>query len=98
MTGPCPRICRIGGAIDDIGIVAVDHDALQPIGRSAVGCRMLDRCDFSDRRVLHIEIVLAHEYDGQLPYDGKIERFMESADIGGAVAEEANRNVALTFV
>ena len=34
---------RLRGAIDHVGVVAVDHDPFEPIGRGAVGRRMLHR-------------------------------------------------------
>ena len=59
---------------------------------------MLDRRHFADRRILHVEIVLAHEDDRQLPDRSEVERFVEGPDIGGAVAEEAYRDVILALV
>ncbi len=59
---------------------------------------MLDRRHVADRRVFHVEIVLADEDDGQLPDRGEIQRLVEGADIGGAVAEEAGRDVVLALV
>ena len=54
---------------------------------------MLHRRHVADRRVLHVEIVLADEDDRQLPDRREIERLVERADIGGAVAEETDRDV-----
>ena len=54
---------------------------------------MLDRGHLADRRVFHVEIVLADEDHRQLPDRGEIQRLVEGADIGGAVAEEADRDV-----
>ena len=48
----------------------------------------------ADRRVFHVEIVLADEDDRQFPDHREIQRLVESADIGGAVAEEADRHIA----
>ena len=86
------------GAIDDVGVVAVDDDARQPIGGGAVGRRMRHRGDVADRRIFHVEIVLADEDHRQLPHCGEIQRLVEGADIGGAVAEEADRDVVLALV
>ena len=86
------------GAIDRVGVVAVDHDARQPVGRGAVGGRMLHGSDVADRRIFHVEIVLADEDHRQLPHRGEIQRLVEGADVGGAVAEEAHRNVLLALV
>ena len=95
--GPLARarlvIGGLRGAIDHVGIVAVDHDALEPVGGGAVGGRLRHRGDVADRRVFHVEIVLADEDHRQLPHRGEIERLVEGADIGGAVAEEAGRDV-----
>ncbi len=87
-----------GSAVDHVGVVAVDHDARQPVARGAVGGRMRHGRDVADRRIFHIEIVLAHEDHRQLPHRGEIERLVEGADVGGAVAEEAHRHVLLTLV
>ena len=89
---------RLRGAVDLVGVVAVDHDLLEPVGGGAVAGRMLDRRDVADRRVFHVEIVLAHEHDRQLPDRGEIQRLVERADIGGAVAEEADRDVLVALV
>ena len=86
------------GAIDHVGVVAVDHDLLEPIGRGAVAGRMLHRRHVADRRVLHVEIVLADEDHRQLPDRGEVQRLVERADVGGAVAEEAHRHVVLLLV
>ena len=77
----------------DVGVVAVDDDALEAVARRAVGGGMLDRRHLADRRVFHVEVVLADEDDGQLPDGGEIERLVECADVGGAVAEEADRDI-----
>ena len=98
LTGAGARIGRIGGAIDHVGVVAVDHDALEPVGGGAVRRRMLDRGHLADRRVFHVEIVLAHEHDRQLPHGGEVERLVERADVGGAVAEKAHRDVVLAAI
>jgi hypothetical protein len=58
----------------------------------------MHRGDVADRRIFHVEIVLADEDHRQLPHHGEIQRFVEGADIGGAVAEEADRNVLLSLV
>src|SRR6202030_1244479 len=52
-------VSRGGGAIDLIGIVAVDDDARQAIGRGAIGGRVLHGGDVADRRIFHVQIVLA---------------------------------------
>ncbi len=85
-------------AIDHVGVVAVDDDARQAVGRRAVGGRMLDRRDAADRRVFHVEIVLADEDHRQLPHRGEVQRLVEGADVGGAVAEEADRHVLVALV
>src|SRR5207245_10736637 len=36
-------VSRHGGAVNRVGVVAVDQDAIEPVGRGAVGGRMLDR-------------------------------------------------------
>ena len=51
------------GPIDDVCVVAVDDNALETIGCGAIGRWMFDRGYVADRRVLHVEVVLAHEND-----------------------------------
>ena len=77
-------------AVDRVGVLAVDDDPFQAVGASAIGRRMLHRGHIADRRVFHIEIVLADEHDRQLPDRGEVERLMERSDIGGAVAKKAD--------
>ena len=62
-----------------VGVVAVDHDSFEPVRRRAIGRRMLHRGHRADRRVFHVEVVLAHENHRQLPHGGEIERFVENA-------------------
>ena len=85
-------------AIDHVGVVAVDHDLLQPVGRGAVAGRARHRGDVGDRGVFHVEVVLADEDHRQLPHRGEVQRLVERADVGGAVAEEAHRHVVLLLV
>ena len=59
---------------------------------------MLDRRHLADRGVFHVEIVLADEDHRQLPHRREVQRLVEGADIGGAVAEEADRHVAVALV
>ena len=59
---------------------------------------MRHRGDVGDRRVFHVEIVLADEDHRQLPHRREIQRLVKRADIGGAVAEEADRDVLVAFV
>ncbi len=59
---------------------------------------MRHRGDVGDRRIFHVEIVLADEDHRQLPHHGEVQRLVEGADIGGAVAEEADRDVLLALV
>ena len=98
LAGAGAAIGRARGAIDDVGVVAVDDDALEPIGCGAVGRRMLDRGDAGDRRVLHVEIVFANKYHRQLPHRGEIQGLVEGADIGRAVAEEADRDILVALI
>src|SRR5262249_35384004 len=86
------------GAINDVGVIAVDENWFEPVGRSSIRRRMLDRGDFADWRILHVEIVLAHEDDRQFPDRCEVQRFVEGTDIGGAVAEETYRDIVLALV
>ena len=80
-------------AVDRVGVLPVDEDRLQPVGGGAAGGGMLHRDHVADGRVFHVEVVLAHEHHGQLPHRGEVERLVEGADVGGAVAEEAHAHV-----
>ena len=91
-------VCGKRGAINRIGIIAVDHNARQSVGCGAIGRRMLHRRDFADRRIFHVQIVLAHEDHRQLPHHGEIQRLVKGPDIRGAVAKETNRHVLLSLV
>src|SRR5690606_25703718 len=52
------------GLVDDVDIVAVDQDRLEPVRARAVRGWVLDRRDLVNRRVLHVAVVLADEDDG----------------------------------
>ena len=82
------------GRVDRVGVVPVDDDRLQAVRGRAIGGRMLHRRHLADRRVLHVEVVLADEDHGQLPHDGQVERLVERADVRGAVAEEADDDLS----
>src|SRR5262249_51615935 len=87
-----------GGAVDHVGVVAVDDDRLEAVGRGAIGGRMLDWNHVADRRVFHVEIILTYEYHRQLPDRRKVHRLVEGADVRGAVTEEAHRDVVRALV
>ena len=77
-------------------VVAVDEHARHPVGGGPVGGRVRHRGHRRDRRVLHVAVVLADEHHGQLPHRGEVERLVEGADVGGAVAEERDRDLRRT--
>ena len=85
-------------AVDHVGVVAVDHDLRQAVGGGAVAGRARHRGHVADRRVFHVEVVLADEHHRQLPHRGEVQRLVERADVGGAVAEEADRHVLVALV
>ena len=58
--------------------------------RPGAGTAVMSR----DRGVLHVEVVLADEDDRQLEHRGVVERLVEGADVGRAVAEEAHGDLA----
>ena len=89
---PRPSARRGGGdgVTDDHDVVAVDDLCRDPVGRSPVGGGVVGGGDGCDRRVLHVKVVLAHEEDRQLPDRGHVERLVERADVGGAIAEEGH--------
>src|SRR5262245_57165463 len=59
---------------------------------------MLNRRHVADRGIFHVKVVLADEDHRQLPYRREVQSLVEGADIGGAVAEEADRHVAVALV
>lgn len=52
------------------------------------------RRDVGDRRVLHVQVVLADEQHRQLPYGGQVQGLVEGADVGGSVPEEGDRELS----
>ena len=54
--------------------------------------------DVADRRIFHVEVVLADEDHRQLPHRGEVQGLVEGADIRRAVAEEADRHVLLSLI
>src|SRR5213078_4805193 len=81
---------RGGGQVHIVGVIAVDDDRVQAVGGRAVGGRARHGGDIGDRGVLHVQVVLADEDDRQPEHRGVVERLVERADVGGAVAEEAD--------
>ena len=92
---PVPgRADRVADHLPDGGdVVAVHHDPVQPVGGGPVGGGQRDRDHLPDRGVLHVPVVLAHEHDRQPPHRGQVDRLVERADVGRAVAEEAHRDL-----
>lgn len=92
----CPGPPRQGGdgVPDRDDVVAVDRLARDAVGGRPVGGGPGDRGDVGDRRVLHVQVVLADEEHRQLPYGGQVERLVEGSDVGRAVAEEGHRDLA----
>ena len=86
------------GEVHRVGVVAVDEDALQPVRRSAIRRRALDRGDRPDRRVFHVQVVLADEHHRELPDGREVQRLVERADVGGAVTEERDCDTLLAAV
>ena len=92
--GPSPDRARPNGLrdrlADDDDVVAVDDAGGDVVGGRSVCCRVVDRGDGVDRRVLHVEVVLADEQDRQLPDRGEIERLVERPDVRRTVTEEGD--------
>ena len=59
---------------------------------------MLNRGDGPDRRVFHVKVVFADEDHRQLPDRGQVQGLVKRADVGGAVAEEADGHPAVLLV
>ena len=89
---PLPGVfdCGPGHDVDGVGVVAIDHDRLESVGRCAPGGRVANRGDEIDRRVLHVEIVLAHEDHRKVPDHCEVQGLVEGSDVGGAVTEEGH--------
>ena len=91
VAGAGPVRGRGDGVPHDQDVVAVDE-----LGRDAGTPGRGRRPGWSaavterDRRVLHVEVVLADEQDRQLPHRGEVERLVERADVGRPVAEEGD--------
>ena len=84
---------RLGHHLPDgDDVVAVDGDAGNAIGRRA-GRDLGVQRRRGERRRRRIEIVLADEDRRRLLDAGEVERFMEAAMVGGAVAEEGDADV-----
>ena len=83
----------VGRQVDGVGVVAVDHDLVQPVRGRASRRRMRDRGHDVDRRVLHIEVVLADEHGRQVPDLRHVEGLVERPDVGRPVPEERDRDV-----
>ena len=81
---------RPGGEVHGVGVVAVDDRRLQAVGRRPVGGGVADGGDLADRRVLHVQVVLAHEDRRQLVHGGEVERLVEGADVRRPVTEEGH--------
>ena len=88
------------GGVDGVDVVAVDHRGRQAVARGPGGDaaaaerrRRAGSAGIVSRRA-HVGlplVVLAHEEQRQLPDDGEVDRLVEDAFAGGAVAEEARR-------
>ena len=95
--GPPPSRARstalVGGGEDRLDVVAVDRDALEPVGP-----RPLDRVDgeleLVRGRVGEL-VVLEHEDDRQLLHAGEVHRLVPLAVGGRALAEEGHRHPRL---
>src|SRR5579883_2984501 len=59
---------------------------------------MRNRGDVGDRRIFHVEIVLADEDNRKLPHRSEVQRLVEGSDIGRAVAKKADRYILLALV
>ena len=93
-----PRACfltgRGGDTEDSSASVAVDDDRFQAVRRSAVGRRTPHRGDALDRGVFHVLVVLAHEDHRRLPHRGQADPLVERTNVGGAVAEKTDGDLA----
>jgi hypothetical protein len=87
-----PATSLVNGSARDlmhlVRVVAVREDGLEPVGRSAVGSRVLYRGDGPDRCVLHIEVVLAYEDHRKIPHGRQVQRFVKRPNIRRTVAKE----------
>ena len=89
--GPGERVGR--RHVHRVGVVAVDDDRVEPVGRGPARGGVGRRGDLGDGGVLHVQVVLADEHRRQVPHLGEVEGLVECADVGGAVAEERHRRL-----
>ena len=81
---------RGDGVPHDHDVVAVDQLGRDAVRGGAVGGRVVHGGHRGDRRVLHVEVVLADEQHRESPHRGEVERLVEGADVGRPVAEEGD--------
>src|SRR5215472_5948345 len=91
LPGPAER--GLGHLVDRLHVVAVHHHRVEAVGGGPVRGGPRHRGHRADRGVLHVLVVLADEDHRQLPHGGQVERLVEGADVGGAVTEEADRDL-----
>ena len=88
--GASPVRRRGDGVPHGDDVVAVDQLGRDAVRGRAVGGRVGHGGHRRDRRVLHVEVVLADEQHRESPHRGEVERLVERADVGRPVAEEGD--------
>ena len=95
--GPSPAmraLARLARRLEHrLGVVAVDLDAREAVGRGALDG--VDRELLVERRRVRVLVVLEHEDDRQLLHAGPVHRLVEVAARGRAVAEPGDRAALL---
>jgi hypothetical protein len=69
---------NLRGAIDDIGIVTIDQDALQPVSRGTIRRRLRHGRHITDRRVLHVRLFSQTKITGSFHTAAKLRRLVKA--------------------
>ena len=83
-----------GRAVDGLDVLPVDGDGAHAVRLGALG-QVLDRQLLARGRGLGPAVVLADEERRHAPELRQVERLVDGADVGGAVAEERDRHARL---
>ena len=100
-----PGLALLAGQGQELagGLIHRQHvHAVHPLARHAVGAGALVQlrlgADQADRAAHAVLVVLDQEQDRQVLHGRQVERLVEGADVGGAVAEDAQHRARLLLV
>src|SRR3984893_4950045 len=92
---PLPSPCAghsVGcSRVDGTNVLAVDDHPWHPVRLGTIR-KVVDRGRRVERAVLAVQVVLDNEDDRRLPQRGHVQRLVERADVGCAVAAERHRH------